>query len=160
MLTIMPSSTSRAGVVVCVLMEEASAARIALWSTSAILRRVDVNSACGALKKTGIADGPANNLDWDTRVGKSIKADELVHPLLDRTLQCYLHSSTLCLCNRLRALPTDTEVEVSLVRHDLIVAVVLEAQRIGIGRHLMIPYLLKGCHEVGWWTPSTLTLAE
>lgn len=177
---VVPGRTTWAGAVIIILVEEAAARRVALGDPAAVAVRVDVDAGRRALKEVLVADGPADDLDGDARVGELVEADQPLHPLVVLGLQDRGDLVALGFCHRGAGLPADAVVDLSgkkeagisgtlgsqrvvsspFVGDQLVVSVVLESKRVAICRHLMVPHLLEGCDEVGWRVPRGLTLGK
>lgn len=152
----MPSRTSLATSIVAVLVEEAAAALGALRDALAVLVGVDLDLADVALELALVLDGPANNVDIDRLVREAIEASKHADPLVvllpERGLDLgALRSSDGCV-----ALPADAIVDLALAGDDLVVAVVLEAERVGVGLDLVLPDLVEAGLEVGRRVPGLL----
>lgn len=176
---VVPGRTPGAGPVIIILVEEAAARRVALRDAAAVAVRVDVDARRRALQEVRVADGPADDLDGDTRVGELVEADQPLHPLVVLGLEDRGDLVALGFCHRGAGLPADAVVDLSgkvavvsgalgmqravclpFVGDQLVVSVVLEPKRVAVCRHLMVPHLLEGCDEVRWRVPCSLTLGK
>lgn len=175
---VVPGRAPGAGAVIIILVEEAAARRVALRDPAAVAVGVDVDARRRALQEVLVADGPADDLDGDARVGELVEADQPLHPLVVLGLQDRGDLVALGFCHRGAGFPPDAVVDLSgkagvsgalgrqratllpFVGDQLVVSVILESKRVAICRHLMVPHLLEGCDEVRWRVPCCLTLGK
>lgn len=70
----MASGTSGARGIVVILVEEASAAGIALGDAARVGGRVDVDAGSRTLEEVGVLDGPSDDVDLDLAEGEAVVA--------------------------------------------------------------------------------------
>lgn len=154
--TVVPVCTSLATSIVAVLVEEASTALRALRDTITVDIGVHLDTANVTLQLVFVLDSPAHDIHVDGLVWEPFKASEHTDPLVVLLLQRSLNTGALSSSNGRITLPADAVVDLALSGDDLVVTVVLEAERIGVGLDFVLPYLLKAGLEVGGRVPGLL----
>ena len=153
----MPGSTSLAASIVAVLVEETSTALRALRDTITIDIGIDLDTTDVALELVLVLDCPADNVHIDRSVGELFEASKRADPFVVLLLQRRLNAGALGSSDSRVALPADAVVDLALAGHDLVVAIVLEAKRVGVGVHLVLPDLFEAGLEVCRRVPGLLS---
>ena len=154
--TVVPGSTSLAISIVAVLVEETPAALRTLWHTLTINIGVDLDATNIAQKLTFVLNCPTDNFHVDCVVGKFLKASKHTDPLVVLLLQRSLDAGPLRGSNTRFTLPTHAIVNLAFPGHDLVEAIILEAEGIRVRLNLVLPDLLQASLKLRWWIPALL----
>lgn len=134
-------------------MEEAPTALRTLRNPLGVFIRVDLDATDVAFQNGLILHRPADDVHIDRLVGELVEASKHRDPLVELLADRCLDLVALLKSNFRSAFPAHAVVDCALAGHDLVIAVVLEAKRVGVCGDFMVPDLLKRGDEVGWRVP-------
>jgi hypothetical protein len=152
-------SASLTATVVAVQVSIASTSDRTHGDTVRIELSVDLVAGSRALKLSLILDGVGDDVDLDLVIREAIVAVEPLEPLLVLSVVGGGDLSSLGLRNGCVGVPSNTNVEVTLVSHDLVetsVDVGIDAPIVGL--LVMFPDLLERSLQVRRWVPARLAL--
>jgi hypothetical protein len=138
-MTILPSGATA---VIAILVEEPSTSLSTLWNAIGIGVGVNVNAGGVSLEQGLIPHSPADNIDLDSVIRPTIESGKSSNPLVVGAAGGRGDLRTLLGSNGLRGIPADTVVDLASSGHDLVEAVVFEAECIAIRLDFVVPDLI------------------
>lgn len=152
-------STSLAATIVAIKMSITSTGDRAHRDTVSVEFSVDLVTSSRALKLGLVLDGICDNIDLDLVIREAVVAVEPLEPLLVLSVIGTGDLSSLGLGDGGARVPSDTDVKVPFVSHDLVEASVdvgIEATVVGL--LIVLPDLLEGSFQVCGRVPARLAL--
>lgn len=151
--------TSLAATIVAIKVSIASTRDRAHGDTISIELSVDLVTSSGALKLALVLDGICDNINLDLVVREPVVALEPLEPLLILGVICAGDLGSFSLGDGGARIPSDTDVKVTFVSHDLVEASVdVGIESTIVGLLVVLPDLLEGSFQVRGRVPARLAL--
>jgi hypothetical protein len=152
-------STSLAATVVAIKVSITSTSDRAHGDTIGVELSVDLVGSSRALELALVLDGIGNNVDLNLVVREAVVAIEPLEPLLVLSVVGTGDLGSLDLGDGGARVPTDTDVKVTLVSHDLVeTSVDVGIESTVVGLLIVLPDLLEGSLQVRGRVPARLAL--